>query len=412
PLGVALGLTGGPTFYDILVPGLLAWGTYNWMKGKRPTLPPTLWRGVLIGVAGAFLISVGLGWRWNGWAGPGAGFTAWLTGGWGLFASEANVAHLFLYEPLTLCLAAVGFAFTLKRSDTFGLGLCAWIFLGSLVVLLRQQAEPLALLSPIIPLTILGGRGVQVLVEETENPALAERVHLLLSFIFWIFAGLALARQTSYLRNEMEGLLILLVLLIQVVMAVAFATISRPLLALRGLLLGTAAALCLVQVSSGVGVSFLRPSHPTEPLVTVATSPDLRNLRRTVTDIVNRRALSPERLEIAVVEGEPGVTAAVAWALHDFVGTERVALWPEDDVDFIIAPEYHRPEDEIELLQGMRFVVTVRSGGPVPPCELHLPPVCPAPIEWYLYRNTPVPFQQEHVILWTEPEPSSGEREF
>ncbi len=72
--GIALGLTGGPSFYDTLLPGLLAWAAYRWITGetsRHGELP------LLAGLAGALLISTGLGFRWNGWSGPGDGLLAW-----------------------------------------------------------------------------------------------------------------------------------------------------------------------------------------------------------------------------------------------------------------------------------------------------------------------------------------------
>ncbi len=396
--GTLLGLLGGPVFYDLLLPGLAAWFAYRWMSEETPHVPPSLLRGLGGGAVAALLISVGFGLRWNGWSGPADGFASWL-GGWGT-GGAVEIAQLLLYEPLSLLLALVGLALAVRRSSSLALSLALWGLLASLLLMVRAGASPLALVAPVLPLVLLAGWSAQHLLRESaEWQWLGIKLHIPLSLLFWLFAGLALTRQTAHQRTGMEAVLLVLVLAIQGLITAAFATLAGLSTARRGLLLGLAAALLLVQLAFATGLLYVRAAEPTEPLVEEAASYDLYNLRHAIEDLRRMKNLSPERVTVGLVAGDPEVTAVTAWALHDLPGLRVVDTWPEE-ADFVITPADYTPSGVADAFVGLPFVAVVRSGGPVPGCASHIPLDCHYPVAWYLYRDTPVPYTQERIILW------------
>ena len=455
--GIALGLTGGPSFYDTLLPGLLAWAAYRWITGEASRhgrhvilgevpefttdytdctekkdqkiseireicgykdlehcSPPTRSCAsrhdelpLLAGLAGALLISTGLGFRWNGWAGPGDGLRAWFAGWRAAGALASPVTLLLLYEPLAVFLALVGLLIAWRRNHkgqgrrslALPLTLGLWALLAGLLLLLRRGASPTALLAPLVPLTLLGGWSVQQLAQRALPWGWQEWLHALLSLVFWAFAGLALARHTSHLSNGTELLLIVLVFLTQGFLTAGFVTFVGERRAWRGLFGGIAITLLLIQVSFAGGLAYLRPASPAEPLVTRAASPDLRNLRRTIEDLRAAQNQPAETFDVVLVAGEPGLTAAVRWALRDVLALRLSSDWPETPPHLVIAStELTSPG----TATGASFTAALRAGGPLPGCAALFPPSCEQLVDWYLYRHTAIPPRQERVILWAE----------
>ena len=399
-VGLALGLTGGPVFYDVLLPGLLAWAITRLPAPERATLKA----GLVAGLAGAVLISIGLGAHWSGWSGPGAGLAVWLTGWHAAGAASANPALLLLYEPLTLLLAGVGalLLFSQKnRRELTSWGL--WTLCAVLLTALRPGAEPLSLLAILIPLTLLAGNAGGYLLREIPRWRWrGARIHAPLSLIFWLFAGLALTRQTSNLKNGLEFLLLALIIIVQGLLVAGFQTLTRRAATWQALLVGTGVALLLVQLSFSWGVNFARPANVNEPLIASAASTDLRNLRRTVEELRITHHESEETFTVTVLAGAPGSTAALRWALRDLPTLEVVDSWPLVLPHLLLTPaEYVPPADaETHTLRGAQFTVSTHPGDPIPGCANLFPPLCEAPLDWYFYRQSPHPPQQEHFILW------------
>ena len=402
--GIALGLTGGPSFYDTLLPGLLAWAVYRWITGeasRHDELP------LLAGLAGALLISTGLGFRWNGWAGPGDGLRAWFAGWRAAGALASPVTLLLLYEPLAVFLSLVGLLIAWRRNHkgqgrrslALPLTLGLWALLAGSLLLLRRGASPMALLAPLVPLTLLGGWSVQQLAQRALPWGWQEWLHALLSLVFWAFAGQVLARHTSHLSNGTELLLLVLVFLTQGFLTAGFVTFVGERRAWRGLFGGIAITLLLIQVSFAGGLAYLRPASPAEPLVTRAASLDLRNLRRMIEDLRVVQNQPAETFDVVLVAGEPGLTAAVRWALRDVLALRLSSDWPETPPHLVIvSTELTSPG----TATGASFTAALRAGGPLPGCAALFPPSCEQLVDWYLYRHAAIPPRQERVILWAE----------
>jgi len=399
--GLALGLTGGPSFYDVLLPGLAAWALAN--KLFEETHAPdrhTLVRGLLMGLGGALLISVGFGLRWSGWAGPAEGFAAWMQSWWSPVPKGLlNLAHLLLYEPATLLLVIVGLVFGTRNPRRLPVEMGTWAVLGAVLMLLRPGADSATLLVVLVPLALLAGRTVVAL---AFKPVWQTYLHAALTVLFWIFAALVLARQTSYLQNGLEFMLVLLVLLIQGLLTAGFATMAGADQGWRGLLIGTVVCLLIIQVGFAWRANFFQDTVAHEPLVTSLASRDLYNLQETVEMLRLKRQVSPEEFDIALIEGDATTTAAVRWALRTWSALHVAQTWPETAPDLVVAPEQMTPATEAgTTFQGMSFAVSRQATRTVRACDQLLPPVCPGAIEWYFYRMSPVPTRvSRRIILW------------
>ncbi len=407
--GVILGLTGGPVFFDTLLPALLAWLITQRLERTYPQPSvSTLRRGLLIGVLGAALVAIAGGFHWGGWSGLGDGLMTWLRGWRTHTTPSANIALLLLYEPLTFLLASIGLVRSNRERSPLGLTLGLWALLAGVLVSLRPGATALALLALVLPLALLAGRTADHLIARTRKYRGFILLQGSLSLIFWLFGVSIIIRQVSpTLRGGMEIVLLLLVFTVQALLTAGFATLLTTQAAWRGLLVGAIAVLLLFQAGFGWGVTILRANDPHEPLVGPAASRDLRNLRRLIEDLRLAQGASPESFEVVLVEGSALTTTTVHWALHDLPNLHVVDGWPASSPDLIITPDpYSGAETGGERLRGATFVAVHRLGsGAFSPCSQAFPPVCADGLAWYFYRESPISLRESRVLLWTDATP-------
>lgn len=417
-VGLAVGLTGGPAFYDSVLAFAVAWSIWRLLlRGRRPgslhdwELDLSLHGGIWpLGAGGlvALLMTIGMGSNWSGWSGLGAGLSAWLAE-WRIWdPSPSVIGLLLLYEPLLLFLAVLGVVEALKhRSYTPVVFLSVWGLFALLLTSLRPGTSTLSFVVSLIPLALLGGYGISSLEGEmTRANWMWLGLHTLVGFGLWQTALLALARHTvAYSLNGFEFLGVLVIVLLQGLLAAVFALMFSLPLAVRGMLLSVVALLLSLQVSFGWGVAILRPNSPSEPLVTVGTSQDVRRLVRMVEEWAAKQGERQDTLRVALVEGEEEVTSLLRWAFRDWSRLQVVAQWPGDDVDVVIVPEDYNPLlPDFDAWRGMSFVVTTRVQDEFPGCVQTFPPACPDQVRWYLYRKTPVATVAGKVILWVQQE--------
>ncbi|MGC9398200.1 MAG: hypothetical protein ACP5HM_03590 [Anaerolineae bacterium] len=394
--GLALGLTGGPLFYDVLLPGLLAWALARHLLSETAPLGrKALLRGLLLGVGGALLTATGFGLRWSGWSEPASGLAAWVQSWWS-GDDAVGLGPLLLYEPLTLLLVGVSLYFDARRADGTLLLPGLWAVVSALLIWLRA-ASPLAAL---VPLALLAGRGAAHLLSALKK-AWTTGLHLFLTFLFWGFAGLVLIRQTSYLQQGLEFFLASLVVLVQVLLIMGFASATHLTTACRSFWIGTALILLLLQVSFAWRLNYNEATAPYEPLTTTLASRDLYNLPATVESLRRVAHVSPENFELVLVAGEPGVTAAVRWALRAWPALRVTSTWPVEPPHLVVSPENVTPSaGAVETFRGMAFTATRRAESLVPACSSLMPPICAGPIDWYVFRQSPAPVERTCLILW------------
>ncbi|MBN1921551.1 MAG: hypothetical protein JW892_09920 [Anaerolineae bacterium] len=405
--GLAIGLVGGPAFYDVFISGILAWGIWHWVEGRAPALSRECCRAAGLGLLVALLISLGLGARWNGWAGPVEGLVLWLRE-WQFSTPSANPLLLLLYEPLILLLAAAGLGLAIRHREPRLLALAAWAVLATLLVTLRPGAAPGTFLAPLLPLALLGGWATQYFVPSRfANKAWVEWVHAALGVVLWAFIALVLLRQAGapQYANGLELPLVLLVLVIHGLMTAGFATLAGLRRAMTGLIWGLVVAACLLQVGFGIRAAFVAPANPAEPLVVAGVSGDVRNLRRVVEDLRIARGISPDELDLVVVDDNPNSADAwsvVHWALCS-VPLRSLSAWPSGTAEMVLTLETVTPPLETRLAySGMAFGVLLENSSGISGCEPGVfPPVCGHPLAWYFYRRLLSAPQVTRVILWS-----------
>lgn len=411
--GLAMGLTGGPVFYDGLIAGALAWVIYRWIASTsesplRAWVKPALW-----GLLGALLISTGLGLRWNGWSGVADGLAAWLTSWRAPRAGFPPVVLLFLYEPVTLLLVLFGLIWAVKKTAPLPLALMLWSFFGLLLVSLRPGATSLASVVVVLPLALLAGYGVQQTVGGITRPIFKwMALHGLIGFVFWQPVGLALARHANgggYTTVggafDNVGLMLFLggvtLIALQALITLLF-SLTMPLhLVWRGAVLGLALALLMTQAGFAWGLAFVRPDSIAEPVAAVAASPDLSALRTVLDEMAVQSGQRRDAFPVTVVAQDAATVAVTRWALRDFARLTVAEFWPAEVPGALVAtPDAIPPNTATQAWEGMAFTALVRGTARIPVCQSLSPLACNDLARWYLFRQTrdvPTPGQ---VILW------------
>ncbi len=414
-LGLAVGMTGGPAFYDLLLAATVAWSLDRLFSSERAPFSLQGWtRPVVGGVAAAMLISVGLGTRWRGWAGPGAGLAAWLTE-WRFWRIRPTfLGMLALYEPIPLLAALLlppTVVLLLQRQNRFP----AWARrvamtgpMAFLLVVLRPGALPSVVSVAVLPLALWIGYLVRLVTAHI--PPKAEgwiALHGGIAFLLWQTALLAIARHTrielAYASQGLEWLSLFIVFVLQVLLAAAFAMVVPTEMAFAGMGAGIVAVLLAIQVSFAWGIAFVRPTSTAEPLVQEATLPDVWALRQMVDELAVQRGARRDDLHIALLDTSPKMTAVLRWTLRDYAALRRFEHWPDFWADLVITPDAEAfTTSPMAGWQGMSFVAITYPATVRPFCQQLFPPVCPDPLRWYLYRQMDAPSPVEQIILWVQ----------
>lgn len=404
--GLALGLNGGPAFYDAALAGAVTWAVYRWATQAPPSLGALRrwWPAVVGGIVVALLLSVGMGVHWGNWDGAGTGLAAWLAGWRSAPTPHPGLSALLVYTPLTLLLLAPA----LVRPRPLPMALMLGGALAALLAHLRPGASPPALVAAGLPLALAAGAGVRALIADVDRRTLAWLgLHTLAAFAFWIPVGLALmghAQGTTYVA---EGAALLVVLgavvltALQILLALLF-SLFVPLRATgRGAFLGLALALLLVQVRFAWGLAFLRPTSPVEPAVVTATSPDVRALRAMVEDVAIQQGQRRDVFDVTVLtDATAEVTPVVRWILRDFKRLRLASQWPAETHGVVVTAEPAAVLPTDGGWRGMRFVAVVGGPFPAPACRQVFPPQCRELARWYLLRTSSAEPDVDGVLLW------------
>ena len=385
--GWALGLTAGPRFWD----GLLALGLASLFAAPPPRggRAPLL-RGLLYGSIAAWLLSIAFGLHPEGWAGPMAGLAAWLHS-WGGATAEGttlSLLALLVSEPLTLLLAL--YALLQGGGSPHRRWLACWT-VWMFGLLLLHGAEPRAMLLILVPLTLLAGEGAATLWEARDaslpwpGPFVQEAAYAVLG----LFALLLLARYTTYEATGQELWLALVVGMLGGLLYVGFLLSSERGFATRALVRGVGMLLLIAQAGTATSLLAVRAADPAEPLSQPAVSPDVRSAAIFAEDYSRLYAITPERLEIALV-GRGESLAPLRWTLRDFPAAYATLVPPTEPTNLLITPPDLTPQGE--GWDGLRFSSTRMTA-------LHFPDGH-AFIRWLLYRTPPAPVERQGWILW------------
>ena len=311
-------------------------------------------------------------------------FPAWLSR-WSARGPWWHPLFLLLaYEPLPLVLGLVGAPF-LWRRDRLAAFLAFWVGWGLLLYAFRG-GYPGSSLYLSLPLILLSGLLIDGLVHDSGTLSWTkEGLYLALSLPVLIYLFLQLALYSE--RGEREQILLaFMALSFLAILSLFFYGWFGPRVAARGAMLLLLLALGAVNFSQGWRLNYqAQPSA--EPLLTEATSPDLRNLVDALETLSNQREGERQAIAITVTEGDP----ALAWHLRGFKDlTFARSGDPLPPTAVIIASL----EEELALpgYRGERFRLSSswRLGGWDGAGFLR----------WYLYRQDDGSSQSRDIIMW------------
>lgn len=415
--GIALGVIGGPAFYDTLLPALIAWLIYRWILEEEKVAPLTwqTWpRPVGLGLAAAWWVAIGAGFYWGHWGRLGQGLVAWLSAWRSGAPAQLGVFLLLLYEPLTLLLAGVGLLFAIRRFALRPLMWALWAMLALLLTSMRPGVPATGVIPALVPLTLLAGYGAQRAAARAlpRGQRLMFALHVAVGSVLWMTGGLMLARYTVAGSTVQGWPLALLglaaIVALQGILAVLFGFSAPSNIAARGAILSVCAVGLVLQVSFAWGLAFVRPDDPAELAIIASGSPDLANLREVATELMYQRGARRDSFAIAIVDADAALTALARWQFRDFARVELTPTWPASPPDLVITPAAGAPAMEeaqasTGAWRGASFVAITGGKYFLPGCQPAFPPICPQTVDWYLYRDLPVVFPSQDVILWQRP---------
>jgi hypothetical protein len=184
----------------------------------------------------------------------------------------------------------------------------------------------------------------------------------------------------------------------------------------HGALAGTLVALILLAVSTGWGVSHVRPTDPTELLVSEPTSPQVRILLQTLHDISWRETGTSYSLRFLYAAPSDSV---VTWYLRPFPLATRVddlSAVEEGSLTPILVTVRTEANTEAETLEwggddvfvGQGFVLHYRRSAQRPTCywerdpetdKVTWPPDCTLLARWLFLRQSS---QETQATEWAE----------
>lgn len=417
---LALALTAGPGTYTlllfVLVALLLAYLSYRRSGG-------TTWRRIaaayaavredpttaahLAVVAGLTFVAAATGFLMN-WSGTQAALNqagVWLTSfGWGPSSGLLQLlwyypASLLVYEPAILIFGLLGAVGALRRRSRFEWFLVLW-FAGSFVLYtLVGPAQPAGLLPVVLPLALLGGRGVQSALAfgAGEQSALEEaRRGLLVAAVvtpLFLYALLQLLFVTRS-ATSVNLYLALGAALVVVVIAVVFTASEwgmgwQPSTVARGVALSALFVTLVLTLHAGWRLNHTSDGIRRELLLPSTTSTDVRAM------VSLAETVSQDRLEDTVslpITIDRSLSPLVTWYLRDFDSVNVV-----DDIveppgtPMVIVPGTEQAPPIGDQYVGQRFrLVSIWR-----PTDLTLQDF----LRWYFYRKGQ-PSATEDVVVF------------
>jgi hypothetical protein len=390
----------------------------------------------LVGVVAMLVLSTGLGWNVGGVGAVGDLVTSWLSRT-GADAGLSVIGILLLYEPLALVLGIGGVAWAMQRGRRLGLFMGAWVALGALALILVPSPSPTDAVWIVLPLALLGGGFAESVIRTSRQRPVWRRLwpYALLTFALWVYFYLRMTRYALYADSNDLVLSILafifpLVLLLLVSLLFAFTAgqedqqvlqeiVGGSRTVLHGAVVGSLIALIASTISSAWGVAHVRPTDPSELLVSAPTSPQIHILRDTLHDISWRETSTRAMLPFAYSAPSDAV---LAWYLRDFPMARRV----DTRVTAALAPvviTLRREEgalsgegagltwqDQGDAFRGQDFVLVTDWDPQTAMCywerdpeteRIKWPPRCESAARWLFLRQSPkVTYPVEWAELW------------
>jgi hypothetical protein len=324
-------------------------------------------------------------------------FSAWV----GQFAPLAGGQPWHYYLSLLLAYELPVFVFGLAgavylaRRDLFSALLVCWLGASFVLHSLMGTKPPAGVLQIALPLTLLAGRSIGELTSRVGQGErwLWDRLVLLISIPVIFHMMLHLAAFTNPENPGQPRHLVLVSLSVFFLVSITLVTgvISqdwRSTLRTGGLVI--LMILGVLMLHSTWRLNYHSPGNPRELLVEKPTSPDVRNLVRTVEDTSNQRERDRHSIDITVTGGQ---NPLLAWYMRDFDDLAFVSGAPSSLTPVVITPL----DEPVSLpdYRGARF--RLHSSWRGEDLAAH------AQLGWYLFREALSPPTHYDVVMWVAP---------
>jgi uncharacterized protein (TIGR03663 family) len=302
---------------------------------------------------------------------------------------------LLVYEPLPLFVGLAGMVAHRSRHDVVSLLLRYWFVFGLVFSLFPGYRAPSHVLVALLPLILAAAGAIEQLWDTSLQ---AVRRPLL-----WVLVGLSLAAAAAMFIHLVGYLTVpasqyVLRMVAQAVFVVAthafIWTLTGPKVPARAAMLALLSLLLLCWVRAGVRLNYQQGRDPAEPMVSVATSPEVLELAEQAAEMSSHVAGDARVLGWHVDER---LEVPLGWYLRGFKSVDYFRVLPLQPGNAgVIAPaEVGGPSDHV----GLRFVLrSTWRGGSVSLTDW---------LSWGTGKRTMPPGQHtdEEVVLWVKPSP-------
>ncbi len=302
---------------------------------------------------------------------------------------------LLVYEPLPLLAGLAGMIANRTRRDLISVLVRYWFVFVLLLSLFPGYRPPSQVLLALLPLILAGAGAIKQLWATSEEVARSP--------LFWVLVGLSLFAAASifihlvgYLTTPVPQYLLRIIALLVFVLAVhAFIwSLTGAEVPSRAGALAVLLLLLLCWVRAEARLNYQRGRDPVEPLISVATSPDVLALARQTAELSSHVAGDARVLAWQVDER---LEVPLGWYLLQPESVSYFKKLPQDLANSgVIAPvEVGGPSDYV----GLRFALrSTWTGGSASLTDW---------LAWWTGKQATLPGQRvdEEVVLWVKPLP-------
>lgn len=404
-VSLALGLTGAPLFYAILLTLIVAWTAQRLFgpalirdaSGDRaPAVKPAkaeLLRAVVIGVATLLALATAFLLAMRGLGAATDLLAEWL----GRFELNATAyrltgpfAVLLRYEIVLVLLGLPAAVWAAVREKPFAVFLIYWA-LGVLLLMLLQPGTMPNLLLLTLPGYLLVGRFADHTFSRASSSwwwAFALAIVFAGAVIYLNLVRYARLAGLQGVPDPTYHLLIgFLALLAAVALVVLIYSWDRA-AASKGLVSGLLALTLIVSWGSAWWLSRHAANDTRERWNSIGTDVDIRLIRETVEELSWRASNSANDVVLASAVDTP----ALRWYLRDFDKATFASTLPAADASpVLITPLEYDPQVASNYLgaeYGYSHPDTVHNLGRIDA------------LRWWLFRQSPIPISEERLILW------------
>jgi len=386
----------GSTLYSRWRGEALPWSLKGWLDEEGPRRTP--WRAVGVFAGLVLLLSTGLFVNPHGVQATLDLFSSWVSQ---LLPAATDqpwhyyVSLLVAYELPVLLFGLAG-AYSLARRDALSALLTLWFGVSLILYSLMGTKPPSGVLQILLPLTLLAARSIADLLDRIREGE--QWLWARLSLAICLPAIIHLLLQLAAFGDPVDPgdarhlLLALMSLLFLVCVVLVVGVLSMDWRnALRNGGVVVLVILGSLMVHTTWRLNYHRPGNPFEILVQSPTSPDVRNLAKSIEEFSNQQERERYSVEITVVEDESPV---LAWYLKDFANVAFISRSTSPATPVVIAPLANPPD--LPGYRGARFRIhSSWACQDQPGHEL---------VDWFLFRESIQAPVHRDVVMWLAPE--------